>query len=419
MSGRQRSVQVYIDADGAGGPAQMGTLHAQSSGRQEVFSFEYAPEWLASEAAFAFDPDLQLLQGAQYPAQSRSSFGIFLDSAPDRWGRLLMQRRENLRARQEERPARRLTEWDYLLGVHDETRLGALRLRSPEGGEFIDSDRQLAAPPITSVRELEAASRGFERHIDEEDNPEYARWLSQLMAPGSSLGGARPKASVRDENGLLCIAKFPSRADTRNMAAWEMLAHRLAEKCGIQLPKARLLDNGGQEQSTFLVNRFDRTAKGGRLAFVSAMTLTQRRDGDTGASYLELVELLQRRGANTRADTHQLYRRIVFSILIHNTDDHLRNHGFFVEDRGVRLSPAYDINPSVDRDDLVLAINETETACDVQIARAAHKMYALSLAEADRLIAEVLTVVKTWRKEAEVLRIRKSEQDQMAPAFPA
>jgi serine/threonine-protein kinase HipA len=203
------------------------------------------------------------------------------------------------------------------------------------------------------------------------------------------------------------------------MAAWEMLAHRLAEKCGIQLPKARLLDNGGQEQSTFLVNRFDRTAKGGRLAFVSAMTLTQRRDGDTGASYLELVELLQRRGANTRADTHQLYRRIVFSILIHNTDDHLRNHGFFVEDRGVRLSPAYDINPSVDRDDLVLAINETETACDVQIARAAHKMYALSLAEADRLIAEVLTVVKTWRKEAEVLRIRKSEQDQMAPAFPA
>jgi serine/threonine-protein kinase HipA len=419
MSGKQKSVQVYVDTDGTAGPVLMGTLYAQSGGGQEIFSFEYDPEWLETDQAFAFDPDLQLLRGPQYPAQSRNNFGIFLDSSPDRWGRLLMQRRENLRARQEGRKSKRLTDWDYLLGVHDETRLGALRLRSPEGGEFIDSDRQLAAPPITSVRELEAASRGFERHIDEEDNPEYARWLSQLMAPGSSLGGARPKASVRDENGLLCIAKFPSRADTRDMAAWEMLAHRLAEKCGIQLPKARLLDNGGQEQSTFLVNRFDRTAKGGRLAFVSAMTLTQRRDGDTGASYLELVELLQRRGANTRADTHQLYRRIVFSILIHNTDDHLRNHGFFVEDRGVRLSPAYDINPSVDRDDLVLAINETETACDVQIARAAHKMYALSLAEADRLIAEVLTVVKTWRKEAEVLRIRKSEQDQMAPAFPA
>jgi len=418
MSGKQKSVQVYVDSAETAGPVLMGTLHAQGGGSQEIFSFEYDPEWLGREQAFAFDPDLQLLRGPQYPAQSRNNFGIFLDSSPDRWGRLLMQRRENLRARQDGRKAKRLTDWDYLLGVHDETRLGALRLRSLEGGEFLDSDRQLAAPPITSVRELEAASRGFERHIDEEDNPEYARWLNQLIAPGSSLGGARPKASVRDEKGLLCIAKFPSRADTRDMAAWEMLAHRLAEKCGIQLPKARLLDNGEREQSTFLVNRFDRTAKGGRLAFVSAMTLTQRQDGDGGASYLELVELLQRQGANTRADTHQLYRRIVFSILIHNTDDHLRNHGFFVEDRGIRLSPAYDINPSVDRDDLVLAINETETACDVDIARGAHKMYALSLEEADRLIAEVLTAVKTWRKEAEALGIRKSEQDQMASAFP-
>src|ERR1700678_884713 len=154
MSGRQRSVQVYIDVDGAGGPARMGTLHAQSSGRQEVFSFEYTPEWLRSEAAFAFDPDLQLLTGAQYPAQSRSNFGIFLDSAPDRWGRLLMQRRENLRARQDKRAPRRLTEWDYLLGVHDETRLGALRFRSLAGEEFIDADARLAAPPLTSVREL-------------------------------------------------------------------------------------------------------------------------------------------------------------------------------------------------------------------------------------------------------------------------
>jgi serine/threonine-protein kinase HipA len=415
MSGRQRSVQVYVDAEGTGGPVLMGRLHAQSSGRQEVFSFEYVPEWLASEAAFAFDPDLQLLEGAQYPAQSRSNFGIFLDSAPDRWGRLLMQRRENLRARQEERAARRLTEWDYLLGVHDETRLGALRLRPLTGGAFLDSDARMAAPPITSVRELQAASEGLERHIDEEDHPDYARWLSQLLAPGSSLGGARPKASVRDEAGHLCIAKFPSRADTRDMAAWEMLAHRLAAKCGIQLPAARLLDTG----DTFLVRRFDRTASGSRRAFVSAMTLTQRRDGEPGASYLELVELLQRQGADTLGDTHQLFRRIVFSILIHNTDDHLRNHGFFVEDRGVRLSPAYDINPSIDRDDLTLAINETETACDVEIARAAHRMYALSLKDADGLIAEVAAAVRTWREEAEVLRIRRSEQDQMASAFAA
>ena len=186
----------------------MGTLHAQSGGSQEIFSFEYDPEWLEREQAFAFDPDLQLLRGAQYPARSRNNFGIFLDSSPDRWGRLLMQRRENLRARQEGRKPRRLTAWDYLLGVHDETRLGALRFRSPEGGEFLDGDRHLAAPPITSVGELQAASRGFERLIDEEDNPDYARWLNQLMAPGSSLGGARPKASVRDERGRALYRKI-------------------------------------------------------------------------------------------------------------------------------------------------------------------------------------------------------------------
>ncbi len=416
MSSGQKSVLVYVDADGTAGPALMGTLHAQTAGRQEVFSFEYAPEWLEKDTAFSFDPDLQLFEGPQYPAQSRSNFGIFLDSSPDRWGRLLMQRRENLRARQEERIPRRLTDWDYLLGVHDETRLGALRFRSLAGGEFLDNDLRLAAPPITSVRELQAASAGFERHIDEEDNPEYTRWLSQLLAPGSSLGGARPKASVRDEGGNLCIAKFPSRADTRDMAAWEMLAYRLAHKCGICMPEARLLDTG--DQSTYLVKRFDRTETRGRLAFISAMTLTQRSDGEAGASYLELVELLQRQGADTLRDTHQLFRRIVFNILIHNTDDHLRNHGFFVEDRGVRLSPAYDVNPSVDRDDLTLAINETDTTCDVEIARAAHGWYSLNLKEADALIAEVRAAVTTWREEAASLGIRRSEQDQMASAFP-
>ena len=189
----------------------MGTLHAQSAGREEVFSFEYAPEWLRNEAAFAFDPDLQLLEGAQYPAQSRSNFGIFLDSSPDRWGRLLMQRRENLRARQEERKPRRLTDWDYLLGVHDETRLGALRLRSSSGGEFLDSDRRLAAPPITSVRELQTASDGLERHIDEEDNPEYARWLNQLWAPGSSLGRRSPESlGARRSGNIFVLRNFPA-----------------------------------------------------------------------------------------------------------------------------------------------------------------------------------------------------------------
>lgn len=210
MSGRQKSVAVYTDVAGSQGPARMGTLHAQSGRGAEVFSFEYAADWLNEGDAFAFDPDLQLMSGAQYPAQSRSNFGIFLDSSPDRWGRLLMQRRENLRAREEERRPRRLTDWDYLLGVHDETRLGALRLRGLEGGEYLDHDRQLAAPPITSVRALEAASRGLEQHLDDEENPEYARWLNQLLAPGRRWAGRGPRLRCATRWGRCVLRNFPA-----------------------------------------------------------------------------------------------------------------------------------------------------------------------------------------------------------------
>jgi serine/threonine-protein kinase HipA len=266
---------------------------------------------------------------SQHIVPQRKNFGIFLDSAPDRWGRVLMQRRENARARQEKRKPRALTDWDFLLGVHDETRLGALRFREADNTPFIVSDAQFAAPPLTSVRELQAASLQFEKHIDEEDNPLYEKWLTQLFAPGSSLGGARPKASVRDEAGILCMAKFPSRNDTRDMGGWELVAHSLARRAGIIVPNARPLRFPESPYSTFLVKRFDRTARRGRLAFVSAMTLTQHPDGEAGASYLELVDLLQSRGADTHSDCVQLFRRVLFNILVHNTDDHLRNHGFF------------------------------------------------------------------------------------------
>ena len=417
MKGAQRTAGVYVDAAEESAPILMGALHVQGSGNGEIFSFEYHPGWLERPEAFEFDPDLQLVSGPQYPAQTRNNFGIFLDSAPDRWGRVLMQRRENLRAREEERRPRRLGEWEYLLGVHDETRLGALRFRAPGADAFLDDDDAMAAPPLTSLRELQAASLGFEQHVHEEGHPDYARWLKQLVAPGSSLGGARPKASVRDEQGRLCIAKFPSRNDVLDMGAWEMLAHRLAEKSKISVPEARLLHLGAGRHATFLVRRFDRTTHGGRRAFVSAMTLTQRRDGEQGASYLELVQLLQRQGASTLSDTHELYRRIIFNVLIHNTDDHLRNHGFFINEHGIRLSPAYDMNPSADRDDLTLAINETETVCDLEVARGAHEFYGLPLAAADKLIAEVRASVTTWRQEATTLGIARSEQEELAAAF--
>lgn len=411
------TVQVYADLERFREPALMGELHCQQSRSGEIFSFDYNETWLTRAETFAFDPDLSLVAGHQYPAPDRANFGIFLDSAPDRWGRVLMQRRENSSARKEGRRARTLTEWDFLLGVHDETRLGALRFRVPPDGPFIDSDTHLAAPPITSLRELQAASLQFEQHVNEEEHPEYEKWLTQLFAPGTSLGGARPKASVRDEHGALCIAKFPSRQDTRDMGGWELVAHRLAAKAGMVVPEARPLRLQESPYTTFLVKRFDRTGHGARLAFVSAMTLTQHRDGEPGASYLELVDLLQSRGADTAADCEQLFRRVLFNILIHNTDDHLRNHGFFLGEQGIRLSPAYDMNPSIDRTELTLAINEVETACDVSIAMDARKEYGLTDQQADEVLEQVKTAVRGWRKEADLLHIPKAEQDLLTPAF--
>jgi serine/threonine-protein kinase HipA len=418
------TVSVYVDLAHFDAPLQMGSLRREKNRTGDIFSFEYHPAWLQKPEAFSFDPDLALVSGPQYPVPDRANFGIFLDSSPDRWGRVLMQRRENIRARHEGHRARSLTEWDFLLGVHDETRLGALRFRDPDSGRFIDNDGLLAAPPIASLRELQAASLHFESHPDDEEHsrekyPDDERWLTQLFAPGSSLGGARPKASVRDEDGALCIAKFPSRQDRRDVGAWELVAHRLAARAGINLPHARALRVPGSAYTTFLARRFDRTAAGRRLAFVSAMTLTQRNDGEPDASYLELVDLLQSRGVQTHADCLELFRRVVFSILIHNTDDHLRNHGFFIQERGISLSPAYDINPSIDRNDLSLAINEVDTTCDVSIALEAHAEYGLSKIEADKIIEKATAAVASWRSEAALLGISRADQELMAAAFEA
>jgi serine/threonine-protein kinase HipA len=410
-------VEVLADLESFAQPKVMGALRRQAARGGEVFSFEYDPTWLEHPNPFSFDPDLALVIGSQYPATERANFGIFLDSSPDRWGRLLMERRESLVARRQGRRPRNLTEWDYLLGVHDETRLGALRFRSASNEPFLDSSTELAAPPIARLSELQDASTLFEASLEEEPAEGQDRWLSLLFAPGSSLGGARPKASVRDTDSWLCLAKFPSRQDRRDIGAWETLAHRLAARAGIIVAESRPLRLLGSRYTTFLVRRFDRTPAGRRRAFVSAMTLTQRSDGDAGASYFELVDLLQSRGAAARTDSEQLFRRVVFSILIHNTDDHLRNHGFFLEPEGIRLAPAYDLNPSLDRHHLSLAINEVETTCDVAIAREASQGYGLTPGEADVVIAEVRQAVAGWRGEAVRLGIPKQEQDLMAAAF--
>jgi serine/threonine-protein kinase HipA len=410
------TVEVYWDAGQSLEPALIGTLHRQPSGKGEVLSFKYDGSWLGKTDGFMFDPNLTPDDRHQYPPAGSSNFGIFRDSSPDRWGQVLMQRWENLVARKEGVHSRRLLEWDFLLGACDDIRLGALRLKVP-GGPYLSSRTGFGGPPVASLRELQLASLQFERHLNDEEHPDYRKSLAQLIAPGSSLGGARPKASVRDEKGILCIAKFPSRQDPRDIGAWELVAHSLARKAGIQVPNARALRFEESPFTTFLAERFDRTAKGGRIAFVSAMTLTQRKDGEAGASYLELVDLLQSRGSNTLADCEQLFRRVLLNIRIHNTDDHLRNHGFFVDTQGIRLSPAYDINPTFDRNELSLAIDETEIMCDVSVAMQAHKTYGISAGQADVALKSIEAAVSTWRIEATRLGIPRAEQNLMATAF--
>jgi serine/threonine-protein kinase HipA len=418
---KQRVIDVVADWRTLGGPTLMGHLTATPARGEEVFAFEYDRAWLSSSSRQQLDPSMALYAGPQDPAVERPSFGVFLDSSPDRWGRVLMRRREAQLARAEERAERRLLESDYLLGVHDGQRMGALRFRI--GDRFLDDHDQLASPPWTSLRELEHASLQLERE-GVEDDPDYGRWLRMLIAPGGSLGGARPKASVRDTEGQLWIAKFPSRNDQDDVGAWERVVHDLAARAGIIVPEAQLRrvgasKSGGHGHHTFLTRRFDRT-KGGRLHFASAMTLLDRIDGQNpqdGISYLELADLLMRLGSNTTADLEQLWRRIVFSICVSNTDDHLRNHGFMLEPTGWALAPAYDMNPDPHGAGLALNISETDNAQDIDLALSVASVFRVKKKRAQEIASEIAVAVNDWRALATSHGLSRVAQDRAHRAF--
>lgn len=413
----QRNIDVYAHWQGLAQPALMGFLYATISRGKEIFSFVYNDEWLNNKVA-PLDPTLQLLQGIQYVPSGQENFGVFLDSAPDRWGRLLMDRREALQARKEQRKERKLLESDYLLGVYDEHRMGALRFRASSNGLFLDNNKLFASPPWTSLRELEHASLELEKDNAEKD-PNYSQWLQMLMAPGSSLGGGRPKASVIDNHKHLWIAKFPSSDDGDDIGAWEMVVHNLAKKAGIVVAPA-LLQKFNVRHRTFLTKRFDRTDNGERLHFASAMTLLQRKDGDdaaSGASYLELAKFIVQASKQVTLDLEQLWRRIVFFICVSNVDDHLRNHGFILHSDGWILAPAYDMNPIVYGNGLKLNISETDNAQDLNLALEVAEYFRLKPQQANEIIQEVTCVVKKWRHEADALEISPRDQDRMAPAF--
>jgi serine/threonine-protein kinase HipA len=404
---------VFADWEAFSEPMLVGILRSTIIKNKEHFSFSYDNDWLQSEYAQEIDPDLNLYSGEQHSEDSKN-FRVFLDSCPDRWGRLLMKRREAIVARQEERRAKVLNEIDYLLGVHDRYRQGALRFKRSLEGDFLDNDEKLAAPPISSLRELEHAAIKVEENGDATD-PEYLKWLYMLMSPGSSLGGARPKASVVDENEQLWIAKFPSSHDDYDIAAWEFVTYELAVSAGIDMVECRI-DKFNSHHHTFLTKRFDRTPES-RLHFTSAMTQLGYYDGEYDASYLELAEFLTNNGANTKADLEQLWRRIVFNIAVSNIDDHLRNHGFIYQDGGWLLSPAYDINPVTPAHGLHLNISDSDNSLNYDLALEVIDFFQLDQTEAEQIKTEVLESVSKWRDVATKAGISRSEQQQMEQAF--
>lgn len=413
---------MYADWASLNGPRRLGFLHARKARATEVFEFEYDTAALADRELnnTALDPRIGHFEGRQFPAQHQSRFGVFADSSPDRWGQLLMQRRLERDIRQGLAiKGSQLCESDFLLGVHDLYRSGALRYKLNDEGNFLDDRDGLAAPPFVALRALEQASLALENDPDN-TAPEGREWLRMLIAPGGSLGGTRPKASVADEKGHLWIAKFPSSRDDYNVGGWEMLVNALANHCGLRVASASARCFAS-DHHCFMVKRFDRTEQGGRLHFASAMTLTHRVDGDdasAGASYLELAEVLIRHGSQTNADLRELWSRIVFSLLISNSDDHLRNHGFILEPgRGWRLSDAYDLNPVAQTYGLKLNITEADNALDLELAREVAGYFRVSRTDAETIIANFKDVVRQWPTLAGALRLSRREQEYMAPAF--
>ncbi|GFZ81710.1 toxin HipA [Aquaticitalea lipolytica] len=407
-------IYVFADWGGLEGPTLIGTLSAHFAKGKKAFSFEYDKDWLKTDAQRLLDPDIKFYSGPQFPA-NKENFGIFLDSMPDTWGKTLMKRKAAQDARANNEKPKNLYELDYLLGVFDESRMGALRFKTDLDGPFLDNDAQAPTPPWSSLGDLQEAAK----QLESDDQSEAIRkWIAVLIAPGSSLGGARPKANIFDAQKNLWIAKFPSKADTIDKALWEFLAYRLAIAAGIDMAASKVEKISGQYH-TFLTKRFDRKVEK-RIHFASAMTMTGNTEDsikNASPSYLEIVEFIENYGVDVEANLHQLWRRIVFNIAISNTDDHLRNHGFILTDKGWVLSPAYDLNPSIEKDGLSLNIDMDDNALDFDLVKSVGEYFRLSEEEMNTILDEVLSVVKDWKIVAKELGIKNAEMELMEVAF--
>jgi len=401
-------IEVFVDF--APGLKRVGILHRQPRRGSEVISFEYHPDWLTEKVRFSLEPALTLNRGAFVPARGQQIFGSIGDSAPDTWGRRLMQRAERRRAEREGRAVRTLMEIDYLLGVSDISRLGALRFRRTGEEQF----QSPTAAGVPAMIELGRLLQITERILRDEETDED---LQMIFAPGSSLGGARPKASVLDPRGRLSIAKFPKETDEYSIEVWEAIAMQLAARAGIRTPEHELITVA--EKPVLLSRRFDRDG-GTRIPFLSALSMMSLKDGDHG-SYPELVDILTQYGAEASTDAQQLYRRMVFNVMISNVDDHLRNHGFLWKGPGGwTLSPVYDLNPTpIDVHQRILTTNISldEATCDLDLVLSVAEYFGLARDGAKAIIKAVAAATATWREVAAAKKARPAEIRRMASAF--
>ena len=388
----------------------IGDLDVSRVHGKEIVSVQLSSSWMKNHGNLFLDPDIEMYSGPQYPADGKVMFGFLSDSSPDRWGRRLLERSERIQAEKEKRKPHRLNDSDYLLGISDELRYGGIRFRDPVTGQYLsDSDEKV--PPMTDLRMLEEAARGYE--LSDQD----VKAIRVLLSPGSSLGGARPKANVRDTDGSLWIAKFPSKNDRIDIGAWEMTEHDLAGLCGINVPEAKIVhlsDYG----TTYLSRRFDR-GNGMRKHLMSALTALDMTDGNTdGTSYLDIAGFLEEYSAQPVKDLQELWRRITFNVLTSNCDDHLRNHGFILEKDGWHLSPAYDLNPAMDQNELSLNITDTDNRRTIENVLSVPALFRLSDSEAFENLRNMRNIIHhNWRKIAAGYGIREHEIHEMESAF--
>ena len=409
-----KKLYVFADFDWLKEPRLVGELSYESLRGSDSYGFCYSNEWLKDYGSLFLGDDLNNYPGQQYTAPDKDIFGCFSDALPDRWGRTLINRREQILAKDEKRPVRRLSSFDYLIGIEDFSRMGGFRFKESMDGDYINASETLRIPPLTDIRELIAASSEIEKREEEDQLPEM-RWIAQLVQPGSSLGGARPKASVLDENKNLCIAKFPSRKDDYDAGLWEHFSHLLAKKAGINAAETRVISTN-DKYHTLLSRRFDRREDGKRIHFASAMTLLGLNDGanaNTGNGYLDIVDFIIQNCTNVEDNLKELYRRVAFNICIGNTDDHFRNHGFLLTVKGWSLSPAYDMNPTVNEYQSLLISTDSNKA-DLSILLDGCEDYMLNRKTAENIVLEVVEAVKKWRELVARLDISEREMDMFA-----